>query len=266
MSMKNRTIVLAAGAVSLAFLGSISNALAVTAGAPPANGTPLRHLVYTFTWGSSNNTEVHTSGMGDGSPGSANGPPTASGSASGISSFNASVDDKGTITVDVLREQPNDHGLVVAVSEQANNNRSAVAATCVVFGNTDVICDPNAKINYEELTLLRFLGANFVDPNQIDAKQHWKVGETNGPYSVSADYTIASSSNGQMKINEDRIVSPTKTETSTINSTIGYDFNRQLPVAITEYSLERRERGEQYVTVKMETVLSLQTDSMAGKT
>jgi hypothetical protein len=164
--------------------------VAVTAGAPPA--APLRHLVYTFTWGTSNNTEVHTSGMGDGSMGSANGPPTSQGSASGMSSFNASVSDKGTITVDVLREQPNDHGLVVTVSEQAQDNRSAVAATCVVFGNTDVICDPNAKINYEELTLLRFLGS-------------------------------------------------------------------------TEYAIERHERGEQYTTVKTETVLSLQTDSMAAK-
>jgi hypothetical protein len=245
---------------------ALASVVAVTAGAPPS-GTPMRHLVYTFTYGTANNTEVHVSGMGDGSPGSgAAGAPTASGSASGMSSFNASVSDKGTITVDVLREQPNDHGLVVTVSEQAQDARSAVAATCVVFGNTDVICDPNAKINYEELTLLRFLGANFIDPNQLDAKQHWKVGESNGTYSVSADYTIASNANGVMKINEDRIVSPTKSETSTINSTIGYDFNRQVPTAITEYSIERHERGEQYTTVKTETVLSLQTDSMAAKT
>jgi len=250
---------------------ALSSLVAVTAGAPPPAGTPLRHLVYTFTWGSSNNTEVHTSGMGDGdAPGGGSGGVSVSGanstaSASGISSFKADANDKGTITVDVLREQPNDHGLVVTVSEQAHDNRSAVSATCVVFGNTDVICDPNAKINYEELTLLRFLGANFIDPNQIDAKQHWRVGESNGGYSVSADYTIASNANGVMKISEDRTVSPTKTESSTVNSTIGYDFNRQIPTTITEYSIERRESGEQYTTVKMETVLDLQTDSMAGK-
>ena len=243
---------------------ALSTLVAVTAGTPPT-GTPLRHLVYTFTWGTANNTEVHTSGMGDGSMATANGPPTTTGEPSGISSFNASTNDKGTITVDVLREQPNDHGLVVTVSEQAQDNRSAATATCVVFGNTDVICDPNAKINYEELTLLRFLGSNFIDPNQIDAKQHWKVGETSGTYSVSADYTIASNANGVMKIDEDRVVSPTKTETSTINSTIGYDFNRQIPTAITEYAIERHERGEQYTTVKTETVLSLQTDSLAAK-
>ncbi len=68
-----------------------------------------------------------------------------------------------------------------------------------------------------------------------------------------------------MKIDEDRIVNPTKTETSTINATIGYDFNRQIPTAITEYAIERQERGEQYTTVKTETVLNLQIDSMAAK-
>jgi hypothetical protein len=254
--------------VPLAF----STLVAVTAGAPPA-ASPLRHLVYTFTYGSANSTEVHSSGMGNGSPGAGGGGPfvggpsgpSAAGSPSGISSFDASVNDKGTIAVDVLREQPNDHGLVVTVSEHAQDTRSAVAATCVVFGNTDVICDPNAKITYEELTLLRFLGANFIDPNQIDAKQHWKIGESNGTYSVSADYTIDSNANGVMKISEDRTVSPTKSETSTINSTIGYDFNRQIPTAIAEYAIERSERGEQYTTVKTETVLSLQTDSMTAK-
>jgi hypothetical protein len=211
--------------------------------------------------------------MGNGSPASGGvgpivgGPsgPSAAGPASGISTANASVNDKGTIVVDVLREQPNDHGLVVTVSERAQGDRSALPATCVVFGNTDVICDPNAKITYEELTLLRFLGANFVDPNLIDAKQHWKIGESNGAYSVSADYTIASNASGVMKIDEDRTVSPTKSETSTINATIGYDFNRQVPVAIAEYAIERSERGEQYSTIKTETILNLQTDSLAVK-
>lgn len=136
----------------------------------------------------------------------------------------------------------------------------------MVFGNTDVICDPSAKINYEELTLLRFVGDNFVDPGQIDAKQHWKIGESNGAYSVSADYTIAKNVNGALTISEDRIVRPTKAATSTIDATIGYDFNRQIPTTITEYAIERSEVGEQYVTIKTETVLNLQADSMAAKT
>lgn len=242
---------------------AFSTLVAVTAGAPPA-AAPLRHLVYTFTWGTANSTEVHVSGLGNGSPVSAN-TPNQVGNPTGISSFSASNSDKGSITVDVLREQPNDHGLVVTVSERAQDTRSAVPATCVVFGNTDVICDPNAKINYEELTLLRFLGANFVDPGQIDAKQHWKVGESNGTYSISADYTIAKNVNGALTISEDRIVRPTKAATSTIDATIGYDFNRQIPTAITEYAIERSEVGEQYITIKTETVLTLQADSMAAK-
>jgi hypothetical protein len=245
-------------------IAALSALVAVTAGTPPAPA-PLRHLVYTFTWGTANNTEVHTSGLDNGM-GSGPNTPNATGNPTGLSSFNASNSDKGSITVDVLREQPNDHGLVVTVSERAQDTRSANSATCVVFGNTDVICDPSAKINYEELTLLRFLGANFVDPGQIDAKQHWKVGESNGAYSISADYTIAKNVNGALTISEDRTVRPTKSETSTIDATIGYDFNRQIPTSITEYAIERSEVGEQYVTIKTETVLSLESDSMAAKT
>ena len=129
-------------------------ALVGVTGVPAPAPSPLRHLVYTFTWGTSNSTEVHVSGLSNGSPVSAY-TPNQVGNPTGISSFDASNSDKGSITVDVLREQPNDHGLVVTVSERAQDTRSANAATCVVFGNTDVVCDPSAKINYEELTLLR---------------------------------------------------------------------------------------------------------------
>jgi hypothetical protein len=72
--------------------------------------------------------------------------------------------------------------------------------------------------------------------------------------------------NGALTISEDRIVRPTKAETSTIDATIGYDFDRQIPTVITEYAIERSEVGEQYVTIKTETVLNLQADSMATKT
>lgn len=232
---------------------------AVVAQAAAAPAAPIRHLVYTFTWGTTSNTETHVSGMQD----SGNPMHSQGGSASGVVNEGSGNSDKGTITVDVMREQP-DHGLVVSISEQARDSRSARPATCVVFGNTQVICDSAAKINAEELTLLRFLGANFVDPNVIDAKQHWRTSDGDGDYKTSADYTISENSNGVMKINEDRIVNETKTQTNTINTHITYDFNRQVPTAISEYSIERRESGEQYTSFKTETVLDLQSDSMAA--
>jgi hypothetical protein len=242
------------------FAVALSAAVAVTGSAAPA--APLRHLVYTFSWGNTNNTETHTSGMQQEGAGVAGG--NGGSSASGMVNESAGTDDKGTITVDVLREQP-DKGLVVTVSEQARDSRSASPATCVVFGNTDVVCDPNAKINYEELTLLRFLGSNFVDPNVIDAKQHWKVGEGTNGYTTTADYTISSQANGMMKIDEQRVVKDAVAGTSTIDATIDYDFGKQIPTSINETATERHESGERYSTLKTATVLTLQTDSMAAK-
>ena len=93
-------------------------ALVGVTGVPAPAPSPLRHLVYTFTWGTSNSTEVHVSGLSNGSPVSAY-TPNQVGNPTGISSFDASNSDKGSITVDVLREQPNDHGLVVTVSERS---------------------------------------------------------------------------------------------------------------------------------------------------
>jgi hypothetical protein len=239
-------------------------AAAALAPAEAVTTTPqVRHLVYAFTWGTTNATEVHTSGIGMvGNPGAGM---NGSGSASGTVSSSGGASDKGTITVDVVRQQP-DNGLVVNISEQALERRSAPAATCVVFGDTTVVCDSSKKINAEELALLRFLGSNFVDPNQIDAKRHWQQRQESATRSAVADFTIAKNANGIMTIDEAGIIKDSagaRPQTSDVTGTIGYDFGRTVPTSIDEYSILRSEQGEQYQTVKTQTVLQLQSDSSA---
>ena len=110
------------------------------------------------------------------------------------------------MTVQVVGTEQ-DGGLVVNISEAGQQTRRAPAATCVVYGNTRVICDPNKTVYTEEYTLLRFLGAKFVDPNQLDANKHWAVtGLSNPSLTVTADYSINGNNNGQMQIGEKRIV------------------------------------------------------------
>jgi hypothetical protein len=237
----------------------------ISAFAQTSAAAPQRHLVYSFTWGVSNDTQMHTSGMGSegmADPGGA-GIAGASNSASGMVDYTGGNSDKGTITVDVTREQP-DSGLVVSVSEQGQDTRKAPPATCVVYSDTTIVCDPNKRVNAEELTLLRFLGAHFVDPNNLDSKQHWRV-EREGAISTTADYTIAKNDNGQLTIDEVRVVneSGARPLRSDVNTTIGYDFNRTVPTTIDEYMIQRSEQGEQYKTIKSQTVLTLQTDSLA---
>ena len=244
--------------------GVLAAILAAAAGAVPdrawavTSSPQVRHLVYAFTWGTTNDVEVQTSGMAE--TGNATGM-NNSGSASGTVSSTGGASDHGTITVDVLRQQP-DKGVVVSIGEQAVQRRSAAPATCVAYADLTVVCDPNKKINAEELTLLRLLGAGFVDPNDLDASRHWRRAPS-GAGATTADFTITRSAGSVLTIDETRVEkeSGARPETSNVNGTIVYDLNRAIPTSIAESTTMRSEQGEQYQTVKSETTLQLQSDS-----
>jgi hypothetical protein len=230
---------LTAGAVVLAFS---SAGLAARADTPP-----LRHLVYSFSYESSQHGAVTNE------PGS-----------TGNRTYNGRLDDSGTIAVDVLREAP-DRGLVVVVSEQGEYRKS-VATTCAVYGNTDVVCDPTKPMNGEEYTLLRFLGANFYDPNLVDPKQHWSVSQRKSATTMSADYWIKSNDNGAMTIQETRHVEDTSQGSVTFDTEtkLDYNANRLLPTSIDEYSTEEQHSGVIGTsTTTYQTTLKLVSDSMA---
>jgi hypothetical protein len=236
-------------------------ACALAARAWPAT-TPVRHLVYSFAYGSQQNISSRDQEMGA-APQSAAG--VNGGMTSGISHYQGSLGDKGTMTVDVIGEQP-DKGLVVSISEQGENTRRAPPATCVVYGNTSVICDPNKTVNPEEYALLRFLASNFVDPNQLDAKQHWSVTQSSGELNVRADYTIDTNANGLMTISETRTIaqgSPRSTTTN-VQTKIGYDFNRIVPTSVDEYVTQRTDAGARGTSTTIyQTTLRLVSDSTA---
>jgi hypothetical protein len=236
--------------------------LAAFAAAIPAlaETAPKRHLVYAFTYGSQQNVSVRDQAI-QGT--NANG--LSGGMSSGISHYNGTLGDKGTMTVDVISEQ-SDKGLVVSISEQGENTRRAPAATCVVYGNTSVICDPNKTVNPEEYTLLRFLASNFVDPSQLDAKQHWSVNQNGGGIDVRADYTIETNANGVMTIGEVRTIvqEAHRSMTTNVQTKLGYDFNRLLPMSVEEYVTQRADAGVAGTSTTIyQTTLQLVSDSMA---
>lgn len=223
------------------------------AGAATSNAQ-TRHLVYSFTFGTVTDLEVHSSGV-DSGPGANTG--------SGMSDYTGGVGDQGTITVDLLSEQP-DHGLIVKVSEQAQKTRSENVATCVVYATTGVICDPNATVNPEEMALIRLLAPAFVDPDRLDASRHWKIENSTPDYSLTSNFTIAKNANGIMTIDENRVIREQQPQVSTtdVTATIGYDFSRTIPTSVSEYSIERSQAGMgQYNTVKTQTILQLRSDS-----
>ncbi len=211
---------------------------------------PLRHLVYSFTYESSEHGAV------------TNDPGT-----SGAHSYTGKLDDSGTISVDVLREAA-DRGLVVVVSEAGQYTRRAPAATCAVYGNTSVVCDPNKHLNSEEYTLLRFLGANFFDPNVLDAKQHWSISQRKGASALTADYVVLRNDDGVMTISETRHVDDTSQGSTTFNTEAKVDYNvkRLLPISIDDYTTEDRHGGVLGVSsTTYQTTLKLVSDSMAPR-
>jgi hypothetical protein len=243
--------------ISRAFLSAaLAAALLAAAGVARADSS-LGQLVYNFTYGSDQHVTARDAQMNM----DIGGPPGGS----GISDYHGTLDDKGTMTVEIVSRQP-DKGLVVSISEQGENTRRAPPATCVVYGDTRVICDPNKTVYQEEYTLLRFLGANFVDPAELDANKHWAVSQSDPSNTTKADYTITSDANGNMQISETRKIVPTGggSLTTDIQTKIGYDSTRSVPTSIDEYVTQRRDNGVSGTTTTIyQTTLQLVSDSTA---
>lgn len=249
--------------VAVLLLGGAAGA--ATAAAPGS----IRHLVYNFTYGISANVTQSTSGIAPDlmNPSDSGASPNNSNASPNNKNYTAGTGDHGTITADVLRVQP-DSGLVVSIGEQGREERSAPAATCVVYGTTVVICDPNKKFNEEEFALLRFLGRSFVDPVKIDSNNHWRVASSNDQISDSSDFRIISNNGGVLQITENRATKANGAGafTAATDGKITYDTSKTLPITITEATTSRVERGTGLSSdQRVEITLELLTDSMASR-
>ncbi len=223
-----------------AFSAAVVTVLCAT-GVASAYSSSTR-LVYAFTYSSDQNITARDS-ANQAQPMDANGAPIGGGG-SGASHYHGNLGDKGTITVAIVRQQT-DGGLIVNISEQGESIRRAPAATCVVYGNTRVICDPDKTVYPEEYTLLRFLGPQFVDPSQLDANRHWSLTQDAAGESVKAEYTINNNSNGLMQIGEKRTIKQSGTGhlTTDVDTKIGYDFTRSVPTSVDEYATQYTDNG-----------------------
>lgn len=223
-------------------------------------GQSMGQLVYSFTYSSDQNVTARDSATAaeDYSGG------MASSGGSGASHYHGVLNDKGTMTVDVIRQQT-DGGLIVTISEQGENARRSPPAECVVYGNTNVICDPNKSLYSEEYTLLRFLGSNFVNPSQLDANRHWAIVQAGAVENVTADYAISSNNNGMMQIGEKRTIKESAAGhlTTDVQTKIGYDFSRAVPTSVDEYATQYSDNGMKGTSrVIYQTTLNLVSDSV----
>jgi hypothetical protein len=250
-----RKQVLVAAAVAALFAAPIASI------ADPTTG----QLVYAFSYSSNQDVAARDSANQAEPYGTSGANGNELAQSSGISHYSGRLNDKGTMTVQVVGKE-SDGGLVVNISEQGEQIRRAPPATCVVYGNTNVICDPNKTVYTEEYTLLRFLGSNFVDPNALDANRHWAIAQNTPSLNVKADYRINSNNNGIMQISETRSVhQPSMASLTTdVQTKIGYDFNRTVPTSVDEYVTQRHDNGAVGTSTTIyQTTLNLVSDSMA---
>jgi hypothetical protein len=248
-----------------ASVAAATMALSILAPIGASADTPAGTLVYHFSYSSQQNITARDSSTPAESVNTETESLNTAGGTNGMSTYQGQLNDKGTITVNIVRQQP-DGALVVMISEQGENVHRAPPAECVVYGNTNVICDPNKTVYTEEYTLLRFLGGNFVDPNALDANRHWQIVQNTPTLDVTANYTINSQSNGIMQIGESRSLRYPKggSLTTDIQSKIGYDFKRSLPISVDEYTQQRLDNGAVGTTRTIyQTTLNLVSDSMA---
>jgi hypothetical protein len=161
----------------------------------------------------------------------------------------------GKIVIDVVREQSGG-GLVLHVTEDA---AAGGPVTCVAFGDTTVVCDPNREILPEVPALAALLGAGFVDPSRLDNARHWHIEPTTG-YGTTADYTIVGKTGSLLEIKENA----TRTEANsaaktTIAAAIQYDMARSLPTSFQQSSVETDHRGSVNETISTQTTLKLES-------
>jgi hypothetical protein len=165
----------------------------------------------------------------------------------------------GTISIAVQREQA-DGGLVVSVTETPADGIDAGATTCVTFGDTTVVCDPNREVSPEAKQLLGLLGETFLDPSRLDNARHWRI-EAQGANGTTADYTIEQSTGTQLEIGEKAVRVETDAQSkTTIDAKIGYDVARALPTAVAETVTQKALHGAVSVTISTQTTLTLQSD------
>lgn len=225
-----------------------------TAGAQQTK--PMRQLAYSFDISITQDRTVHSSGVGE----------AGGGTGSGMTHYGGGNSDKGTITVDVLGVG-SDTGLIVMIAEQGRGDRTAAPAECVAYPIGSVLCETEKKVNEEEMTLLRMLGRNFVNPSQLDFKKHWQNVNAMPGGKETNDYTITGDdNNGLLAINYVRAltIEGVNGYRADTNGNLTYNQKLSVPVKIKEDTVTRRHVGQgQDDRIEQQLTLTLTTDSLA---
>lgn len=216
---------------------------------------PIRHLVFNMGVTIATTQTQHTSGIGGDGP------------ESGSVDYKGSNSDTGTIVADIMAVQP-DSGLVVRVSEQGRGDRNSEPTMCVTYGTGTVLCDMGkGGPNEEEMSLLRVLGRDFVNPVLMDAKKHWRTSSEGAGGKETNDYTVDSQSGDIYNISFQRVldVGGAQAFNASTQGKIVYNEKLSVPTSMTEDTITRKSgMGGDYTTIDQKMTFTLSSDSLAS--
>lgn len=216
---------------------------------------PIRHLVFNMGVTIETTQTQHTSGIGGDGP------------ASGSVDSKAAVSDTGTIVADVMSVQP-DTGLVVRVSEQGRGDRNNAPTMCVTYGTGSVLCDmTKGGPNEEEMSLLRALGRDFVNPVLMDANKHWRTSAEGAGGKETNDYRVDSQNGDIYNISFQRVldVGGAQAFNASTQGKIVYNQKLSVPTSMTEDTITRKSgMGGDYTTIDQKMTFTLSSDSLAS--
>jgi hypothetical protein len=140
----------------------------------------------------------------------------------------ASAHITGTITADVLGGSK-DGALVVRFTQTAEG-ANFPESVCWVYGDTRVSCNDSKGLSSVETELGHLLGRNFVDGNNLDEKNHWRIAGSMGTATVTDDFTVTANDAGVLAITESREI--TGANAAKHDAQISYDMNRTVPLSV----------------------------------
>lgn len=167
---------------------------------------------------------------------------------------------KGTIHADVLGVTK-DGALYVRLSQQVDGDAHATfaPADCSVYADTRVLCATASALGGFEDEVAHLMGRKFINGDQLDDKNHWRIAGGAGDGSVTDDYTIDSNTNGILDITEARDFVE-RGETTHHAATITYDLNHTVPTKV-HYIDSSAANPKAAMTVD----IALTSDSMGAK-
>jgi hypothetical protein len=167
---------------------------------------------------------------------------------------------KGTIHADVLGVTK-DGALYVRFSQEVDGqaNATVAPAECSVYADTRVLCAKSNALGGFENELAHLMGRKFINGDQLDDKNHWRIAGGAGGGSVTDDYTINSNTNGILDITEARDFVE-RSETTHHAADITYDLNHTVPTKV-HYTDSSAANSKAAVTVD----IALTSDTMGAK-